>query len=76
MGYTEKRSQNSRLSKGGSSLLIPVCCGLQQHAGKTPEEGHQDDEGIGTPLLWEEAERAGPVQPGSGEAQGRSHQCL
>jgi len=39
--------------------------------GAGPEQGHKDDLGAGTPLLWGRAERVGAVQPGEEKAVGR-----
>jgi len=38
--------------------------------GKSPSQGHQDDQGPGASLPWEEAERDGTVQPRAEEALG------
>jgi len=39
-------------------------------AGADPEEGHEDDQRAGAPLLKGQAERAGALQPGKEKALG------
>ena len=36
--------------------------------GASPEEGHEDDQRAGAPLLWGQAERVGVAQPGEEKA--------
>jgi len=44
--------------------------------GAGPEEGYEDDQRAGAPLLWGEAERAGALQPGEKKALRRSYSGL
>ena len=44
--------------------------------GVGPEEGHQNVERVGTPLLWEMADRVGAVQPGKEKPVGRPYCSL
>lgn len=39
-------------------------------------EGHKDDEGPRTSLLWEKTERPESVQTGEGKSEKSSNQCL
>lgn len=65
---------SSLLSAGKATAKVPCPVlgpSVQErpgHAGKSSTDCHQNDEGPGAPLLWGEAEKAGPVQPGE-EAQ-------
>lgn len=38
----------------------------------SPQNGHEDDEGAGAPLLWRQGEGVGAVQSGEDEALGRN----
>ena len=38
----------------------------------SPEEGHEDDQRAGAPLLWSQGEGVGGVQPGEYKALGRN----
>ena len=44
--------------------------------GAGPEEGHEDDQRSGVPLLRGQAERVGVVQPGEGKALGLPYSIL
>ena len=53
------------LLKGLSIRSTPV--------GANPEEGHEDDQRAGAPLIWKQSDRAGAVQTGEEKAPGRLH---
>lgn len=38
----------------------------------SPQNGHEDNEGAGAPLLWRQGEGVGAVQSGEDEALGRN----
>ena len=42
----------------------------------SPEEGHEDDQRAGAPLLRRQADRAAVLQPGEQKALGRPCSCL
>jgi len=44
--------------------------------GAGPEEGHKNDQKVGTSLLWGKAERVGAVQPGEEKAEERPNSSL
>ena len=41
-----------------------------------PEEGHEDDQRAGAPLLWRQAEGSGLIQPGEEKVPGKPHYGL
>ena len=41
-----------------------------------PEEGHEDDQRAGAPLLWEQAERIWALLPGEEKAPGGPYSSL
>jgi len=53
--------------------LEPSAQGRHGPAGVSPEEGHNNDQRDGTPLLWGKAERTGAVYLGEEKAPGRPY---
>jgi len=62
--------------KSCSAALPPSAQERHGPVGEGPEEGHRNDQGDGTPLLWGKAERVGAVQSVQEKAVGRPYRSL